>query len=405
MVARNESRYPALAARLLANVGVALASLAAAAAMAQDHAMHAKSRPALAVGVNLDAAGRLWLARVEKQQLLVSHSADGGRTFSAPVAATPEPEAVLAEGENRPKIDVDADGRVYLTWTQGLGKPMTGNIRFARSTDAGLSFSAPVTLNDDRQEISHRFDALASDGQGGVAVVWLDARERSGKQAKGSPATGVSLYAAISRDGGASFGPNRRIAPHSCQCCRTGLVWTQNGPKAYWRHVFGENIRDFALAGLDASAPARITDDEWQIDGCPHHGGTLAAGADGTLHLTWFTNGKRRQGAFYRRIAGDGQLGEPMALGSAARHAEHPAVAAHGRRVLLAWREFDGKTFSAWAQLSLDGGSSWGEPRRLAESVQATDYVQPLIGAHQALLVWNTAAEGLRILPVSADLP
>jgi hypothetical protein len=50
----------------------------------------------------LDAEGRLWLARVENRLLTVSHSTDGGRSFSAPVAVTSQPEAVTAEAENRP---------------------------------------------------------------------------------------------------------------------------------------------------------------------------------------------------------------------------------------------------------------------------------------------------------------
>lgn len=383
---------------------------------AQEHAHHApqpddaaarkqraweerlKAAP-LAVGAALDAQGRLWLARTENRRLLVSRSDDGGRSFTPPVAVTPEPEAIAADGESRPKIAVAADGAVHVSWNQSLGKPMSGHIRYARSTDAGKTFSRPVILNDDRQEISHRFDALAIDGRGRVAAVWLDARGRDAKAVKGSPATGVGLYAAVSEDGGASFGRNRKLAEHSCQCCRTGLIWTADGPVAFWRHVFGKNIRDFAIAGLNGGPVRRVTDDEWEIDGCPHHGGGIAADGRGNLHIAWFTNGKKRQGIFYRRIGAEG-MSRPLPLGDPARQAGHPAVAAHGDRVLAAWREFDGKLFSAWAMFSSDAGATWSAAQQLAQSAQATDYVIPLIDNHQALLVWNTAAEGLNLLPV-----
>lgn len=374
-------------------------ALAAGAALAQEHA-HAPP-PALAVGAALDAQGRLWLARVEGQRLVVSRSEDGGRSFVSPAVVTLAPEAVTADAENRPKIAVGADGAVHLTWTQNLGQKMTGHIRYARSLDGGRTFSAPVILNDDRQVVSHRFDALAVDGQGGVAAVWLDARARDGKAPKGSPQTQVGIYAAVSRDGGASFGPNRKVADHSCQCCRTGLTWTRGGPVAFWRHVFGKNIRDFAIAGLNGGPVQRVTDDEWEIDGCPHHGGNIAADGRGNLHIVWFTNGKKRQGIFYRRI-GVGGMSEPVALGDPARQAGHPDVAAHGDRVLVSWREFDGKQLSAWAMRSEDAGANWGAPQRLAESAGAADYALPLVDARQTLVVWNTAAEGLRVLPVEA---
>jgi len=380
---------------------------AAARAQRARETRQAEASP-LAVGATLDAAGRLWLARVENRLLAVSHSADGGRSFSAPVIVTPQPEAVTADAENRPKIAVGADGRVHLTWTQNLGKPMTGHIRYARSTDGGRSFTPSIILNDDRQVISHRFDALAVDDKGRVAVAWLDARGRTGKTVSKSPQTDVGLYAAVSEDGGENFGKNRRVADHSCQCCRTGLTWTAAGPVAFWRHVFGRNIRDFAIANLNGGPVLRATDDAWEIDGCPHHGGGIAVDGRGNLHIAWFTNGEKRKGIFYRRIAqtdfskADARLdmSAPLSLGDPARQAGHPAVAAAGDRVLLTWREFDGQRFSAWAMFSADAGASWGAPRQLAEAAQQADYTLPLIDARQALVVWNTAAEGLRVLEV-----
>ncbi|MBI4988694.1 MAG: exo-alpha-sialidase [Rhodocyclales bacterium] len=393
-------------------------------AMAQTHAEHqarAAEKPALAVGAALDGEGRLWLARVENRLLVVSHSTDGGRSFSPPVAVTPQPEAVTADAENRPKIAVGADGIVHVTWTQNLGKPMTGHIRYARSTDGGRSFSLPVILNDDRQVISHRFDALAVDdqrkslwdGRGRVAVAWLDARGRSGRTANKSPQTDVGVYAALSQDGGARFAPNHRVADHSCQCCRTALTWTAAGPIAFWRHVFGRNIRDFAIADLNGGPVLRVTDDEWEIDGCPHHGGGIAVDGRGNLHIVWFTNGEKRKGIFHRRIAQTDfsksasrlDMSAPLPLGDPARQAGHPAVVAQGDRVLLAWREFDGRRFSAWAMLSHDAGATWAPPRKLAEAAQQADYALPLVDAQQALVVWNTAAEGLRVLPVAEGRP
>lgn len=355
----------------------------------------------LAVGTTLDSHGRLWLVRVENRRLFVSHSEDGGRTFTLPAVVAAEPETISADSENRPKIAVAPDGTVHLTWMQGLAKPMTGNIRYTRSLDGGKTFMRPITLNDDVREISHRFDSLAIDGHGKVAVIWLDARDREDARAKGQQFTGVSLFGALSENNGATFGQNRKVAEHTCECCRTGLTWTKDGPLAFWRHVFGRNTRDFAVSSLTGGSVRRVTDDEWEIDACPHHGGGIASGESGALHLAWFTQGKKRQGIFYRRIDAEG-ASTPLPLGNAQAQAGHPAVAAHGKQVMLAWREFDGRVFSAWTQLSQDGGTTWSSARRLAESEQASDYPMPLLDGRRALVVWNTVANGLRILTVEA---
>jgi hypothetical protein len=361
---------------------------------------HAKPRPpkmTLAVGVTLDQSGRLWLARVENQRLSVSRSDDNGATFSNPVVVTPEPENIVADGENRPKIAVARDDTVLLTWTQALPQKYSGNIRFARSTDSGQTFSKPIILNDDDRITSHRFDSLAIDGAGKVEVAWLDARDRDAAKEKGEVFSGVSIYTTRSSDNGAHFGANRRFQVHTCECCRIALTWTQEGPVVFWRNIFDTNTRDFAIAYLNKGGMRRATFDEWRIDACPHNGGSIATDREGQLHLVWFTNGQAHQGLFYKRINGDWES-QPLPIGNPAMQANHASVAAEGKTILLTWREFDGRSYSAQLMYSNNGGMSWSEPQRLMESLGTTDYPIPLIDDKKVLVVWNTATEGLRVL-------
>lgn len=375
-------------------------------ATAQEHEhaagmrMAAKApRPALAVSAVFDGRGQLWLAKVENQRVLVSFSKDGGQTFSAPVAVNAVPENIGAEGENRPKIVVVRDGTIHLSWTQLLQQPYTGEIRYSRSADGGKTFSTPVTLNDDKRLTSHRFDSLISDGQNKLAVVWLDGRDRDAAKEKGEKFTGVSVYAARSDDNGLSFHPNQKITEHTCECCRTALTWTANGPAAVWRNLYGVNTRDFALANLDSGTVQRLAEDDWAIDACPHHGGWIAAGADDALHVVWYTNGKSRQGLFYRQVKGE-QMSEPMAFGNPQAQAGHATVAAEGKNVLIAWREFDGKSYVARVMRSNDGGTSWDAGRSAASADDAADYPIPLIHNGKMLLAWNTLREGFRVVVI-----
>lgn len=113
------------------------------------------------VTASFDHNGKLWIVWVQQQHIYLQASDDAGRHFSTPVMVNAEAEAVAAHGEYRPKIKIGPEGNIYLTWTQSLEKRHTGHIRFSRSTDGGKSFSRPVTVNDNLDVISHRFDALA----------------------------------------------------------------------------------------------------------------------------------------------------------------------------------------------------------------------------------------------------
>jgi hypothetical protein len=365
----------------------------------QSHLMSHAPKATLAVGATLDENGRLWIARVENQRLLVSWSDDDGTNFSTPVIVTPEPEAISADGESRPKIAVARDGAVLLTWVQSLPQKYAGNVRFARSIDSGKTFSAPITLNDDGRITSHRFDSMAIDGDGRVVIAWLDARDRDAAKEKGEKFTGSSIYTVKSLDNGKSFGPNHRFYEHTCECCRITLAWTKDGPVALWRNIFGTNTRDFAIANLDEGGVRRATHDKWQVDACPHNGGSLAADRWGKLHLAWFTNGTARQGLFYKNIDGDWES-QPMPIGNPAAQANHASVVLKDKIVILSWREFDGQSYSAQMMYSVNGGVSWSEPTRLMSSAGATDYPLPLINGEKVLVVWNTAKEGLRIVPI-----
>lgn len=395
--------------RKLARITVVLLlSGAAATAFSHEHAPQPNPeqvaaprspKPALAISAIVDGQGRIWLARVENQTLLVSHSVDDGQHFSPPVAVNTEPETIGAEGENRPKIVVTRNGTLHLTWTQLLSTPYTGEIRYARSTDDGKTFSTPITINDDKRLTSHRFDSLVSDGGDRLAIAWLDGRDRDAAKEQGGKFAGVSVYFSRSDDNGASFQANRKLTEHTCECCRTALTWTADGPVALWRNLYGTNTRDFALAHLDSGKLQRLADDGWNIDACPHHGGGIATGGDGTLHAVWYTQGKNRQGLFYRQVKGE-RMSLPMAFGDPQAQAGHATVAADGQTVLITWREFDGQVYGAMTLLSRDGGAHWSTPRRVATTADAADYPLPFIHNGRMQIAWNTRREGVRIMEV-----
>ena len=397
-------------------------------------------RAPLAVTAAFDPQGRLWRARIDNGRLLVSRVHDNGEASSPPVAVNAEPEPIAADGENRPKLAFGKDGEIYVSWTQSGERPFSGHVRFARSLDGGRTFEAPLTVNDDRMPISHRFDSLVVTPDGRIHLVWLDKRDSATAQQRGEKYSGISLYYAVSTDRGASFGDgiepraagrsgipirfahssshkmspasgfsaNRKLADHSCECCRIALALDTDGtPVLAWRHVYGANTRDHALLRLDGqSQPVRVTHENWALDACPHHGPALGIGSDGVYHLAWYSGAEKQRGLFYAHSRDRGTtFTSPHAFGNPDAQAGHPQVLALGTRVSLAWKEFDGKQTVIRAQHSRDGGRTFAKTVTLAASASASD--QPLLVSDgtRVLLSWNSATEGHRLVLLPENRP
>ena len=412
------------------NLTVALffaAAVAACPALAVDHAGHGKAgvaapatapvdrdkrwqeslaKPSLTVTANLDEKGRLWLAAIRGQHVYVSYSDDHGVTQSAPVKVNAEPESILGDGENRPKIIV-RKGVVYVSYTQGLAKPMSGDIRFSRSTDGGKSFSAPITVNDNREIISHRFDSMAVNGKGHIYIAWLDKREQSAAEKKGGKYNGSAIYYATSENGGISFRRNVKIADHVCECCRTAMaIDADDYPVVVWRHIYGTNIRDHALVKLDGKmAPARLSHENWNTASCPHHGPSLSIAADGSYHAAWFNNAPERHGLFYAHSTDQGKtFSAPLNFGNFDAQAARPYVLSLGSSVYLVWKEFDGEDTGIFGMHSSDGGKSWSAPEKLAGTPDVSDWPMLVSENNRVYLSWNTKNEGYRLIEIGAKI-
>lgn len=349
---------------------------------------------ALGAAAAFDAQGGLWAVYVADRRVMVRRSADAGRSWEKPVIVNPVPEGVGTDGDSFPKIAAGASGEIYVTWTKPPTKPYTGDIRFSRSLDGGKSFSNPVTLHTDRQEITHRFDALTVNRKGQVFVAWIDKRDQ-GAAAKGkSPYRGAAVYYAVSDDRGATFRGDFKLADHSCECCRIALLPQEDGSVlALWRHVFEPNIRDHALALMTPDGRPgklrRATFDDWRIDACPHHGPSLAADAGGGLHAVWFSQGNHGPGVFYGRLREGAVEGQRRIGGDTAEHAD---LLASGNRLALAWKEFDGTRSRLRAMVSDDAGARWRDVE-LAATAGASAQPRLLLHQDRFYVFWHTQNE------------
>ena len=82
------------------------------------------------------------------------------------------------------------------------------------------------------------------------------------------------------------------------------------------------------------------------------------------------------------------------------KQAGHPALFAAGENVWLVWREKDAGKSQVWLMKSSDEGKSWDAPITMAEAIGAADYPLLLLNGKALFLVWNTAGEGLKVIPL-----
>ena len=369
--------------------------------------MARKARQQLGIGTALAPDGTLWLVGLNAENQLFVQSAPppvgtAALQWNAPHIISSAQEEISADGENHPKLAFGPQGWVVISYTQPLAKPYAGMIRMLRSTDGGQTFSAPFTVHADRQEITHRFESVAFDAQGVLHTSWIDKRdlERALKAGKKASYTGAAIYRNESRDGGATFGPDIKLADHSCECCRIALTPGRDGVmRAMWRHVFEPNVRDHGFASLALPEDARIvraTYDDWHVNACPHHGPGLAPASDGGFHAVWF--GMRKQGVDdvaavrYARLLPDGSPLPATVRALPDDRAEHADVLASGERVAVVWRSVDGARSTLKVWLSTDGGQNF-KLQVLGSVTGDNDHPRLAQSGERMVVVWRNAKE------------
>jgi len=178
----------------------------------------------------VDASGRVYVAWEDFRlglptgdAIFVNRSDDGGVTFNGErkvTDVTPIGNTENCGGQNSktlngsirvtdfPTIAIDKsngpnDGNVYIAWNDNRnGNP---DIFFTRSTDGGMTWSAPMRVNDDATTTDQFMPWMTVDPSGVIFLMWYDRRL--------DPMNNLMLdvFAAASVDGGLTFSPNVRV--------------------------------------------------------------------------------------------------------------------------------------------------------------------------------------------------
>ncbi len=351
--------------------------------------------------------GQLWLSYVSHGHVYLSNSEDLGKSFSPPMLVNRVPEKIYADKENRPKLAFGQDGELFVSWTRKRKAKYSGEIRFSRSLDGGESFEATRSLIDEGALSSHRFDSMAVDDEGRLYVTWIDKRDKAAAESKGEDYAGGSVYYSVSEDGGATFSQNKKIIDNSCECCRLKAQSDDQGRvHVLWRNIYPGSARDNAMAVLDngevVKAATRVTNDDWKIEACPHHGPDIALDKQSRLHAVWFNGGGKRPGLAYGRFDSTNDSLEHDISIDGSPAASHPRVYSEDNRVYLVWKRLVGDETEIRLIESHDAGATWSEYKVVATTLGESDQAFLLGDGKQIYLSWRTDEEGYRLIALSS---
>jgi hypothetical protein len=300
--------------------------------------------------------------------VFVATSRDGAVTFGAATRVNDSPGDARANGEQPPRVVLSgrsgAMPAITVVWT-AKGRSGTRLVS-ARSDDGGRSFSAAATVADSDAPGNRGWHNATADRSGRVYTVWLDHRElahdegiasshhdHTGAKPDGVAMAQRSKLFVASLDGA--------VAPHAvtggvCYCCKTALATGSDGAiYAAWRHVYAGNMRDIAFSasrdgGRSFSAPVRVSEDRWMLEGCPDDGPSLAVDGRNRVHVVWPTlvGGETAQGeegsdpstAIFYASSRDGRVFTPRVKLPTEGMPHHPQIVVSSEgSIVAAWDE------------------------------------------------------------------
>ena len=327
---------------LTAGVG-SIAIAAAVAISAQSPRSASPAPPQTALGVvgavsatpSLAVDGRtvavVWTASKDgAANVYVATSGDAGATFSEPRRVNDVDGDATANNEQPPRVAISRSGSnriVTVVWSKRNEGPQRSRrdvIRLARSADGGRTFAPAAFAHDSALSGARGWESLTVDSNGRVHAVWLDGRDAERKMAEAAH-SGMAHKGQPPQDiYHGTFGADGRsvesvIATGVCFCCKTAVAVDARGVVyAAWRHIFPGSMRDIAFArstdgGRRFDAPVRVSEDKWELNGCPEDGPTLAVDPTGTIHIAWATlvNEGEPQKALFYATSKDGKTFSP----------------------------------------------------------------------------------------------
>jgi hypothetical protein len=328
--------------------------------------------PSLSVGTD----GRVYLSWIEsvrpKGYALKFAVRSRSDSWSAP--------RTITQGENRFDSSILAlpDGSLAAYWLTKSGPGMHANdVNLSISRDGGRTWGKAIVPHRDRTQTERGFVSMIP-VNGGIAVVWLDGRKKTGGDhgaaghdtvektragahqhtggeghqhaggdhrgaGHGSAASKMEIslmHTTINPDG--TLGKEDLLDGRVCECCQTSAAPTPNGMAVVYRDRSEKEVRDISIVRLNNgqwSEPQPLSKDGWEIQGCPVNGPAISS-AGRNLAVAWFT-AARDQPKVYAALSADGgaTFGQQILVSDGNPIGRVDVIALHSGNAFVSWVE------------------------------------------------------------------
>ena len=213
------------------------------------------------------------------------------------------------------------------------------HVATAVSADGGRTWSAPVQLNDDSTEAEHGFVELFA-WDDAIGAFWLDGRQLAEWSFDEPDALlGTSLRVARLDYSGA-VAAREIVDELVCDCCQPDRALASAGPVVAYRGRTPEEIRDIAVrryAGGRWQDALIVAADGWHIEGCPVNGPAIAAAGE-RVAVAWFTAaGGVPRVRFARSADGAASFAPALELDGAGSYGQVGLLLDAGGTALVSW--------------------------------------------------------------------
>jgi hypothetical protein len=299
---------------------------------------------------------------------------------------------IQPHGEAPPKIAYAPDGSLLALYVVGREAPgrrfPLAALRFARSADGGRTWGAPVTVTDDSEFGSHNFHALHVASDGTVYAAWLDARGGKSAAYITRSEDGGRTWAPNRAVSAGEACPCCRTAIATAPDGTVYVAWRAVLPGSV-RDIVVARSDD---RGATWSEPVRVHADDWVIDACPHAGPALAADDSSRLHIAWWTGKEGAAGAYYARSHDGGRTfahAVPLGVARYSRPAHLQLALGNGGLVLVAWDDGTLQTPRIALRISRDGGTRFAPASMVSAEGRAATFPVLGVAGDSVTIAWT----------------
>ena len=308
--------------------------------------------------VAVDAAGHIYVAweddAANNANILVSRSTDGGATFLAPVNISSAVSQSTSWPYN-PRLAVESGGAIDVVWLDSTSR--TYDVFFARSTDGGKTFSAPLNLSNDNADNAE--PQIAVDANGKIHVVWENDSITFG------------VFYTQSSDGGATFSPVTPLVPGGTSAATPELAVAGSNVYVAWENDASSHSQVAFSHSSDGGATFSPATNLTNTAGSAF-GAKLAVDAGGNLDVVWIDNPAGNYELMFSRSTDNGAtFSAAIDVSNNPGDAGDPQLATDANgNISIVWRENTPPDFNRdiYFVRSSDAGVTFSSPVNLSNN-------------------------------------